>query len=279
MNSEPPAGRGRATVRPRSAVAALVGAAACGLVVGRLVLPPPHGTAPPAAREAPASATAGAPAPTTAGAPASSSAPPVFGSAPPKGATGPVTAADLLGPAAFGAVGVTGKIHTRDRYGDGAYANAACTGEKTLTETLGGPGAHFRGLMTGTRTSPSDPTVALDPADQIAREVVAEAQSPALAQNYAQRLLLEEVPCQEETAGHWVYGRITTMDLAPDVSASWMGMYGGALNTSGRAPEGEEPCGGIAVLRSGSHYGVLEVDACLGTDAMSRVVRTALSQL
>ncbi|WP_235001955.1 hypothetical protein [Actinacidiphila paucisporea] len=190
-----------------------------------------------------------------------------------------MTTADLLDPAAFGAVGITAQIHARDRFGDGAYANSACAGEKTLTQTLGGPGAHFRGLMTSTHADADDPTVAVDRADQVAREVAAEALSPALARNFTERLLLEEVPCQDEPPGHWVYGRTTTVELAPDLSASWMGSYQGSLNTSGTAPEGKEPCGGIAVLRSGNHYGVLEVDACLGTAAMSRIVRTALSQL
>lgn len=243
-----------ATVRPRSAVAALVAAAACGLAVGRYVLPPPSGTPHPAARSADVSA-------------------------PSKGATGPVTTADLLDPAAFASVGITARIHARDRYGDGAYANAACTGEKTLTQTLGGPGAHFRGLMTGTRADPDDPTVALHLTDQVAREVAADTLTPALAQNFAERLLLEEVPCQNEPPGHWVYGRTTTLALGPGLGASWMGTYQGALNTSGTAPEGKEPCGGIAVLRSGNHYGVLEVDACLGTAAMSGIVRAALSRL
>ncbi|MFF8380824.1 hypothetical protein ACF07V_32340 [Streptomyces sp. NPDC015661] len=218
-------------------------------------------------------------APATPGVSAPTPAPSASGSGSPTGATGPVTKANLLEPAAFGPDDGIGKIHVTDRYGDGHYANSACTGEKTLTETLGGPGAHFRGLMTSPRTNPSDPTLALDGADQVAREVAAEARSPSLAQNFAERLLLEQVPCQEEAPGHWVYGRTTTLRLAPDVTASWMGVYQGSLNTTGTAPEGEEPCGGIAVLRSGTHYGVLEVDACLGTAAMDRVVRTALSQL
>lgn len=275
MNGGPAAGGGRAAVRPRAAVAALVAAAACGLAAGRFVLPPPPGTAHPAARAAPA--TRGASAPATAG--TSAPAPTASGSAPPKAATGPVTTADLLDPAAFGAVGITARIHARDRFGDGVYANSACAGEKTLTQTLGGPGAHFRGLMTGTRTDPGDPTVAADRADQVAREVAAEALSPALAQNFTERLLLEEATCQDEPPGHWVYGRTTTLEPAPGLSASWMGTYQGSLNTGGTAPEGKEPCGGIALLRSGTHYGVLEVDACLGTAAMSTIVRTALSQL
>ncbi|WP_031512501.1 hypothetical protein [Streptomyces sp. NRRL F-5123] len=285
MNGGPEPGGGRAavrtraTVRTRSAVAALVAAAVCGLATGRYALPPPPGAAHPAARATPATEGTSASTSGTAGASAPAPGPSASATVPPKAATGPLTTADLVGPAAFAAVGVTGKIYARDRFGDGSYANAACTGEKTLTQTLGGPGAHFRGLMTSTRTDPGDPTVALDPSDQIAREVAAEAHSPALAQNFAQRLLLEEVPCQEDVPGHWVYGSATTVELAPDVSASWMGTYPGSLNTGGTAPEGKEPCGGIAVLRSGSHYGVLEVDACLGTAAMSRIVRTALSQL
>ncbi|WP_316522031.1 hypothetical protein [Kitasatospora brasiliensis] len=269
MNDGPAAGRGHAVVRRRSAVAALVAAAALGLATGRFLLPPPPGaTTHPAAS---ALATPGGSVPTS-----ESSA---SGSATPTGATGPVTAANLLGPAAFGPDVDPGRIHVTDRYGDGSYANAACTGEKTLIQTLGGRGAHFRGLMTSTRTSPDDPTVAAERDGQVARETVAETRSPSLAQNAADRLLLEQVPCQESTPGHWVYGRTTTVRLAPDVAANWMGSYQGDLNTTGTAPEGKEPCGGVAVLRSGSHYGVLEVDACLGTAAMDRVVRTALSQL
>ncbi len=190
-----------------------------------------------------------------------------------------MTTENLVEPTAFRPEVAVGRIHVTDRYGDGVYANPACTGEKTLTQTVGGPGAHFRGLTTSLRTDPDDPTRATDQVDQVAREVVAEAPSLSLAQNFAERMLLEQVSCQEEPAGHWVYGRTTTLRLAPDVTASWMGSYEGLLNTTGRAPEGEEPCGGIAVLRNGSHYGVLEVHACLGTAAMDRVVRTALSRL
>ncbi|KOV39069.1 hypothetical protein ADK60_00850 [Streptomyces sp. XY431] len=268
MNGGPAAGGGHAVVRVRSAVAALVVAAALGLATGRFVLPPPAGaTAHPAGRSAPATT-----------APASASASPT-GASGATGATGPVTTANLLEPVAFRPEVAVGRIHVTDRYGDGFYANPACTGEKTLTQTLGGPGAHFRGLTTSLRTDPDDPTRATDQVDQVAREVAAEAPSPSLAQNFTERLLLEQLPCQEAPAGHWVYGRTTTLRLAPDVTASWMGTYEGLLNTTGRAPEGEEPCGGIAVLRNGSHYGVLEVHACLGTAAMDRVVRTALSQL
>ncbi|GAA2792930.1 hypothetical protein RMN57_20915 [Kitasatospora sp. CM 4170] len=286
MSGGPAAGGGRVVVRRRSVVAALVAAAVLGLATGRFVLPPPPGaTAHPAARSgaavggasqgASAAATPGGSGPT----PSSSSSASASASASPTGATGPVTTANLLGPAAFGPEFGTGKIHVTDRYGDGAYANAACTGEKTLTQTLGGRGAHFRGLTTSSRTSPDDPTVSAERDGQVAREVAAETPSPSRAQNFAERLLLEEVPCQEAVPGHWVYGRTTTVQLAPDVTASWMGTYQGSLNTTGTAPEGKEPCGGIAVLRSGTHYGVLEVDACLGTAAMDRVVRAALSQL
>ncbi|MEU9043144.1 MULTISPECIES: hypothetical protein [unclassified Kitasatospora] len=282
MNDGPAAGGGRAVVRPRSAVAALVAAVVLGLATGRFVLPPPPGaTAHPAARSGAAvgGASQGASALATPGVPVPTPASSASGSASPTGATGPVTTANLLEPAAFSPDVAIGQIHVTDRYGDGIYANAACSGEKTLTQTLGGPGAHFRGLMTSPHTNPDDPTLAAAGVDQVAREVAADAPSPSRAQNFTERLLLEEVPCQEEQPGHWIYGRTTTVRLAPDVTASWMGTYQGSLNTTGRAPEGKEPCGGIAVLRSGNHYGVLEVDACLGTAAMDRVVRTALSQL
>lgn len=288
MNGGPAAGGGRVVVRPRSAVVALVAAAALGLAAGRFLLPPPPGdTAHPAAQSGAAvgGASQGASAPATPGgsapAPASSASgsASASASASPTGATGPVTTANLVEPAAFSPDIGIGQIHVTDWYGDGFDANSACSGQTPLKQPLGWPGAHFRGLTTSPRTEPGDPPPAADRVDQVAREVAAEAPSPSLAQNFAERLLLEEVPCKEEPPGHWVYGRTTTLQLAPDATASWMGTYEGTLNTTGRAPEGKEPCGGVAVLRSGSHYGVLDVRACLGTAAMDHVVRAALSQL
>jgi hypothetical protein len=190
-----------------------------------------------------------------------------------------MTGQHLVTAAEFRKAGFTRAVYVRDRVGDGTYANVACTGEKTLSETLGGPDAHFRGLMTSKDTDGSDSTLAADLAHQVAREVAADVRSPALAQNFAQRLLLEEVPCQEEPAGHWVYGPTHTVDVAAGITANWMGSYGGDLNTTGTAPRGEEPCGGIAVLRNGSHYGVLEIDACLDAAAMTSVVRAAVIRL
>ncbi|MFJ6379985.1 hypothetical protein ACIQI7_08275 [Kitasatospora sp. NPDC092039] len=284
MSDGPAAGGRPAAVRPRAAVAALVAAVALGLATGRFVLPPPPGTTgQPAARSGAAAggASQGASAPATPGAsvPAPASPASGSGSASPTGATGPVTTANLVDPAAFSPDIGIGQIHVTDRRGDGFDASSACSGQTTLKQPPGGPGAHFRGLTTSPRTEPGDPPPAADRVDQVAREVVAEAPSPSLAQSYSERLLLEEVPCKEGPPGHWVYGRTTTLQLAPDATASWMGTYEGTLNTTGRAPEGKEPCGGVAVLRSGSHYGVLTVRACLGTAAMDHVVRAALSQL
>ncbi|MGW3039810.1 hypothetical protein ACWC9T_07090 [Kitasatospora sp. NPDC001159] len=59
-----------------------------------------------------------------------------------------MTIANLLEPAAFSPDVGIGRIHVTDRYGDGVYGNAACSGEKTPTQPRGGPDAHFRGLMT-----------------------------------------------------------------------------------------------------------------------------------
>jgi hypothetical protein len=190
-----------------------------------------------------------------------------------------MTGRHLLAAADFRKVGFSPRIYVRDRVGDGRYSNPACTGEKTLGQTLGGPGAHFRGLMTTRDTDDTDPTLAVNIADQVAREVAADAGSPALAQNFTERLLLEEVPCQTEPATHWVYGPTHTIDVAPSITASWMGYYDGDLNTAGSAPQGKEPCGGIAILRNGSHYGILEINACLDTAAMTRIVRVAVTEL
>ncbi|MGW2565726.1 hypothetical protein [Streptomyces sp. NPDC001537] len=249
-------------MRPRTIVVILAAAVGLGLLTGRFVLPAPSAEATPKTRP---------------GAAASS---PGSGSPAPRPASGPMTKQHLLTAAEFREVGVSRQIYVRDRVGDGNYANATCTGEKTLGETLGAYGAHFRGLVTSKKTAGGgDPTQAADIGDQVAREVADDAGSRALAQNYAERLLLEEVPCQSEPATHWVYGPTHRVDVAADITASWMGVYSGELNTTGTAPPGKEPCGGVAVLRNGSHYGVLEVDACLGSAAMTRIVRAAVTRL
>lgn len=244
-------------MRARTIVVILVVAVGLGLLTGRFVLP---------ARSS-LTATRGA----------ASSSP--SGSATLLPSSGPVTVRQLVAAGAFKKAGLLERIYVRDRVGDGSYANAACAGEKTLDETLGQQGAHFRGLMTTKDTDDSDTTLALNSDDQVAREVAADAGSPQLAQNFAERLLLEEVPCQKTPATHWVYGPTHTIAAAPNVAVRWMGLYSGDLNTAGTAPRGKDPCGGIAILRNGSHYGILEVDACLGTAQMTRIVRAAVTQL
>ncbi|MEU0599743.1 hypothetical protein ABZ484_16070 [Streptomyces sp. NPDC006393] len=245
-------------MRARTIVVILTAAIGLGVLTGRFVLP---------ARSASTVASGSAPSATAGGPP------------PPRPAAGPMTDRHLLSAAEFRKVGISRHIYVRDRVGDGGYANAACAGEKTLEQTLGVRDAHFRGLVTARDTDDGDPTLAVNVKDQVAREVAGDAGSPAMAQNFAQRLLLEEVPCQTEPATHWVYGPTHTVDVAASITASWMGSYDGDLNTAGTAPRGKEPCGGIAVLRNGSHYGVLEVDACLDTAAMTRIVRAAVTQL
>ena len=248
-------------MRTRTIAVILTAAIGLGLLTGRFVLPARHArTSPTAAHTAASSSPGGGP--RTA-----------------KPADGPMTEGHLLAAADFRTVGFSRRIYVRDRVGDGRYANAACAGEKTLSETLGGQGAHFRGLVTTRATDDGDPTLAVNAEDQVAREVAADAGAPALARNFTERLLLEEVPCQTEPPTHWVYGPTHTVDVAPDITASWLGSYDGDLNTTGTAPRGHEPCGGIAVLRNGSHYGVLEVDTCLGTAAMTRIVRAAVTRL
>ncbi|MGW2640910.1 hypothetical protein [Streptomyces sp. NPDC001348] len=247
-------------MRTRTILVILTAAIGLGLLTGRFVLP---------ARSAPAG-----PSLTTDAATPS----PGAHSPAPEPASGPMTNRHLVTGAEFRKAGVSQRIYARDRVGDGNYANAVCTGEKTLGQSLGSYDAHFRDLVT--RKDPGkDPASATNTGSEIAREVADDAGSRALARNYAERLLLEEVPCQSEVATHWVYGPTHRIDVAADITASWMGMYDGDLNSAGTAPRGKEPCGGIAVLRNGTHYGVLEVNTCLGTAAMTRIVRAAVTRL
>lgn len=293
-------------MRTRTIVAILAAAIGLGVLTGRYVLPPrataavARGAVPSSPAEATSRASRTAPSspggptsrtsptePASPGAPSSptgSSSPrtpssPDDGTPPPKPASGTLTERNLLTAADFRDVGISQHLYVRDRFGDGTYANGDCAGSRTLGETLGGPGAHFRGLMTTSGTATPDPTFAVDRKDQVAREVAADTLSPALAQNFTERLLLEEVPCQDEPPGHWIYGPTHTVDVAPGITASWMGTYDGDLNTTGVAPRGKEPCGGIAILGNGSHYGYLEIDNCLDTAAMTRIVRAAVTKL
>ncbi|NEB00411.1 hypothetical protein [Streptomyces sp. SID13726] len=248
-------------MRTRTIAVILTAAIGLGLLTGRFVLP---------ARSAPAGSS-----PT----PVAAASSPGARSSAPKPSSGPVTNRHLVTGADFRKAGVTQRIQVRDRVGDGNYANAVCSGEKTLGETLGSYDAHFRELETPADPGDDGSGTAANTGPGIAREVADDAGSRALARNYAQRLLLEEVPCQSAVPTHWVYGPTHTVDVAADITASWMGTYDGDLNSTGTAPRGKEPCGGIAVLRNGSHYGVLEVDTCLGTAAMTRIVRTAVTRL
>ncbi|RKN43118.1 hypothetical protein [Streptomyces hoynatensis] len=272
-------------MRVRTIVVILAAAIGLGVLTGRFVLPArssggsgtPQDAAPSApGRESPGRESPGQESP---GREPTAHESPGTGSPAPQPATGPMTEEHLLEVTTFEEAGITGHIRVRDRVGDGRYANAACAGEKTLGETLGGPEAHFRGFLQTAYADATDPTLAVDIEDQVAREVAADAGSATLAENFAERLLLEEVPCQNEPATHWVYGPTQTIDVAPGITASWMGLYDGDLNTTGTAPQDQEPCGGIAILRNGSHYGVLEVNACLDTATMTRVVRTAVTRL
>lgn len=245
-------------MRTPAIVAVLAVAVGLGLLTGGFVLPP---------RSAPA------------GTPGVALSSPGHGSPTPTPAGGPLTNRSLVTAADLKEAGYTRRVTVRDSVGDGAYATAACTGETSLGETLGEQNAHIRGLLASGDGHSGDPTSAANSQAEVTHEVAAAAGSPALAQNFAQRLLLEDQGCQDEPATHWVYGPTHMVDVAPGITAGWMGTYQGDLNTTGKAPRDKEPCGGIAVLRNGSHYGVLEVETCLGTAAMNRLVRTAVSRL
>ena len=126
-------------MRARTITVILAAAIGLGLLTGRFVLP---------ARSAPVTSTAS---------PGTTPSSPGSSSPAPKPAAGPMTPRNLLTAAEFAKAGISQHIHVRDRVGDGRYANAACTGEKTLGQTLGGPGAYFRGLMTSKDADRDDP--------------------------------------------------------------------------------------------------------------------------
>jgi len=288
----PAGGPGRGRLRGGTAATILGAALGLGVVTGRFILPPPpsaHSSPVASVTSArptvPASSSATSAVPTSSSAastvPTSSSATPDSGSSSESATPGHLTTLNLLAAADFKKVGVTQRLYARERVGDGYY-NAACQGQKTFTDSLGLGSLEqplIRGLMTTPDGNSSDPTIPAKNGVLISREFIDDAGTVAMAVNYFQRLVLEEAGCQSEPPGHWIYGPTITIDIAPGVTASWMGIYSGSLNTTGAAPADTEPCGGYAVLRNGSRYGVVDVETCLGTAAMTQVVTSAATLL
>ena len=224
---------------PRAAVALCLSALALGLGTGRFLLPDLTTSGPPPAAR---------------------------GDVRPTGGTGPSRAAyprtppteeDLASAATFLRAGLSVQRYPQNGNTGPDLAVSSCTDQRTVgARTMGDITGHDPQVF-GAWEEPSTTATA--------NEFLAMAQSPRGADIAARRLLAAHTTCQQEQVGHWVYGRVVRQELSPGVWAAWLGQYPGSRNTTGQAPSDGDSCGGVAVLRNGRRFGVLEVFMC--TDA------------
>lgn len=220
-------------MRSRTAGLVLGVAATLGTLVGALVVPD-RGTGTPDDQVAGKT-------PTTT--PTSKSASPRPTPAPSTPDGGPVTAANMLGDADFRKAGLTLAAQPSDV----RLEIVSCQKHETLDAiALSGPPVQ-RAWEGGTVVAYQQAIAARDEdeAAEIARKVLRRLEA-----------------CQKTTPGQWVYGPTHSEQLDPATTASWLGQVSGELNTTGRAPKGEKINGGMAVLRRGTHVGVLAVNWC-----------------
>ncbi len=185
--------------------------------------------------------------------------------------SGPVSERNLLTVGAFGDAGLTVSVYPQNGNTMPNAAVTSCTAERTV-------GAQTLGDLTG-----RDPQVLGtwdEPATtNTASEVIAVAQSPQLADAYARRLVAAQTVCQDRSRTDFAYGDVHTEDLSAEVSASWLSAYDGKQNTTEQAPKGAKPCGGVAVVRNGSHFAVFECFICADSDQLAILARAAARQL
>ena len=112
-----------------------------------------------------------------------------------------------------------------------------------------------------------------------ARQLVAVAEDAAGAETSVARLLAAMTTCQKAEPGHVVLGPATTENFSSTRSASWVGFYADEQNTTGRAPEGVEPCGGTLLARNGARFTTVIVFMCLDSTQLAGLAAAASERL
>lgn len=143
----------------------------------------------------------------------------------------------------------------------GRQALTACSGEKTMAK-LTHDNAAF-GRYAGVIWSGSD--------QPLVTESIAQAPDSAHARRWTRKLKALVAGCQREPKGHWHYGRAHVL-TTKDGQATWR------LTTNGDGTSG----GGVAVIRSGLAFGVVELGGSPTDDArplVKSITRTALHRL
>ena len=242
---------GHARVGRGPAVAVCVAALVLGIGTGHFLLPDPFHRAQPSTHpRRPATEAEAAPA--------------TFASTPP-------TVADLVSVAAFRRAGLSVTVYPENGNTAPGLAVSSCTSERTVgARTLGDITGHDPKVF-GTWDEPTT--------TETANEVVAMAESPAAATRAADRLLAAHTTCQHEPVGHWVYGGTHRRQVADGVWAAWLGQHPGSQNSTGQAPADAAACGGVAVVRNGRRFGLLEVYMCTDTQQLRTLAVAAATRL
>ena len=183
----------------------------------------------------------------------------------------PPTVDDLVSVKAFGRAGLSVTVYPQNGNTGPSLAVSSCTDERTVgARTLGDITGHDPQVL-GTWDEPAT--------SNTASELVAMAQSPAAAREAADRLLAAHTTCEHEPVGHWVYGDTHRQLVSEGVWAAWLELHPGSQNTTGQAPAGAASCGGVAVVRNGQRFGVLEVFMCTDAQQLRTLAVAAATRL
>ncbi|MFI6662960.1 hypothetical protein ACIBL8_46620 [Streptomyces sp. NPDC050523] len=136
---------------------------------------------------------------------------------------------------------------------------SACSGEATM-----------RGLTKGKAAAYADVTWAFDTKDTSLTESIAEGSTDTSAASYEKQLNQLVRDCQDEPAGHWHYGKGHTITL-PAGTGSWYPTVNGDNNVAG----------GVAVIRSGHRFGIVELTGQPSDDPgyMTGIAAAAINRL
>ncbi|QIQ04960.1 hypothetical protein [Streptomyces liangshanensis] len=126
----------------------------------------------------------------------------------------------------------------------GNQALSACSGEETM-----------RALVRGTADAYAEVTWTFDTRDTLLIESVAEGSTDTSAALHERELNQLVRDCQDEPAGHWYYGTGHALTTKAG-RATWYPAFSG----------GGEVSGGVAVIRSGHRFGLVEIAGQPGDD-------------
>jgi len=119
----------------------------------------------------------------------------------------------------------------------GTQALSACSGEETM-----------RTLTTGEAGAYADVTWSFDTDDSLLTESIADGSTNASAASYEKQLNKLVRDCQDEPDGHWYYGGGHAMTVTAGEGRWYPAFTGDGVAT-----------GGVAVIRSGHSFGIVEV--------------------